>query len=152
LLRGLLYSDTGRAFTPGWTVKGVKYYRYYVNLDSIKLDKTACEVRRLPAGEIEMVVIERLRDILRSPEVLAHAVREVRAARPDIDEGRAIEALRSIDAVWDELFPAEQAGIVKTLIERIIVRKDGLSITWTTAGMSRLLRDTLGSEPRAQAA
>lgn len=30
LLRGLLFSDGGRAFTPGWTVKGQKYYRYYM--------------------------------------------------------------------------------------------------------------------------
>lgn len=143
LLRGLVFSDTGRAFTPGWTSKGQKYYRYYINTDAIKLGKEACEVRRMPAGEIETVVIEQMRRILRAPEVLAQAVHEVTALRARIGEADAIGALQTIDAVWDALFPAEQARIAHTLIERITVRKDGISIVWRTDGMPKLLRDTI---------
>ena len=146
LLRGLLFSDGGRAFTPGWTAKGQKYYRYYINTDAIKLGKDACEVRRMPAGEIETVVVEQLRQVLRAPEVLAQAVREVTALRPRISEPEAIAALQSIDEVWDQLFPGEQARIAHTLIDRITVRKDGISIAWKTDGMPRLLRDTVALE------
>jgi len=152
LLRGLLFSDAGRAFTPGWTVKGQKYYRYYINTDAIKLGKDACEVRRMPAGEIETVVVEQLRHILRSPEVLSQAVREVTSLRPRISEAEAIAALRSIDAVWDELFPAEQARIAHALIDRITVRKDGISIAWKTEGMPKLLRDTVVPDAAPEAA
>jgi site-specific DNA recombinase len=146
LLRGLLFSDGGRAFTPGWTVKGQKYYRYYINTDAINLGKDACEVRRMPAGEIETVVVEQLRQVLRSPEVLAQAVHEVTALRPKINEPEAIAALQSIDEVWDQLFPGEQARIAHTLIDRITVRKEGISIAWKTDGMPRLLRDTVAQE------
>ena len=55
------------------------------------------------------MVVEKMRGILRSPEVLAHAVREVGSQRPKVDEAHAVGTLQSIDAVWDELFPAEQA-------------------------------------------
>ncbi len=146
LLRGLLFSERGRAFTPGWTVKGQKYYRYYINTDAIKLGKDACDVRRMPAGEIKTVVVEQLRQILRSPEVLAQAVREMVALRPRTSESEAIAALQSIDKVWDELFPAEQARIAHTLIDRITVRKDEISIAWRTEGMPRLLRETVAPE------
>ena len=146
LLRGLLFSDRGRAFTPGWTAKGQKHYRYYINTDAIKLGKDACEVRRMPAGEIETVVVEQLRQVLRTPEVLAQAVHEVTALRPRISEPEAIAALQSIDEVWDQLFPGEQARIAHTLIDRITVRKDGISIAWKTDGMPRLLRDTAALE------
>lgn len=146
LLRGLLFSDRGRAFTPGWTAKGQKHYRYYINTDAIKLGKDACEVRRMPAGEIETVVVEQLRQVLRSPEVLAQAVHEVTALRPRISEPEAIAALQSIDEVWDQLFPGEQARIAHTLIDRITVRRDGISIAWKTDGMPRLLRDTAALE------
>lgn len=47
-----------------------------------------------------------MRGILRSPEVLAHAVREVNTQRPKVEETKAISALQSVDEVWDELFPA----------------------------------------------
>ena len=152
LLRGLLFSDQGRAFTPGYTNKGPKYYRYYINTDAIKLGKDSCEVQRLPAGEIEAVVMEQVRHLLRAPEVLAHAVREVSAQRPQISEAQAIQALQDVAAVWDELFPAEQARILQTLIERITVRRDGITIAWQTAGMTKLLRDTVAPDALPEAA
>lgn len=143
MLRGLIFSPEGRAFTPGWTSKGPKQYRYYINTDAIKLGKEACEVRRMPAGEIEGVVVEQLRGVLRAPEILAEAVREVNLARPSISEADAIQTLQSIDQVWDHLFHAEQACIAKALIERITVRKAGISIKWKTNGMTKLLRDSV---------
>lgn len=143
LLRGLLFSPEGRAFTPGWTSKGSKQYRYYINTDSIKLGKEACDVRRIPAGEIEGVVVEKIRGLLRTPEVLSEAVREVTLHRPDISEDEAITSLQNIDQVWEHLFPAEQARVVQTFIERITVRKDGISIKWHSQGMPKLLRETI---------
>ena len=152
MLRGLISSTEGRAFTPGWTSKGPKQYRYYINTDAIKLGKEACEVRRVPAGEIEGVVVERLRGVLRALEILAEAVREITSSRSDISEADAIQTLQSIDQVWDNLFPAEQACIAKALIEQITVRKDGISIKWKSTGMTKLLRDTVMQQAYKEAA
>ncbi len=152
LLRGLLFSTEGRAFTPGWTSKGTKYYGYYVNTDAIRLGKDACDVRRIPAGEIESVVVEQLRSLLRTPEVLAQAVREVTDLRPRINEPEAIAALRAIDEVWERLFPAEQTRIAHALIERITIRRDGISIVWRTDGMSKLLREAVMQDELKEAA
>jgi len=152
ILRGLLVSTEGRAFTPQWTKRGAKVYRYYVNTDAIKLGADSCEVRRIPAGEVEQLVVQQLRNILRSPEVLAHAVREVRTLRPDIPEAKAIDVLQSIDTVWEELFPAEQARIIQTVIKQITVRKDGISIEWLVDGMTGLLRATVDQQPARRAA
>jgi DNA invertase Pin-like site-specific DNA recombinase len=152
MLRGLIFSPEGRAFTPGWTSKGPKQYRYYINTDAIKLGKDACEVCRVPAGEIEGVVVQQIRGVLRSPEILSQAVHEVSIARPDISETDAIKHLQSIDHVWDHLFPAEKLRIAHALIERITVRKDGISITWKTKGMPRFLRDSIMQQTYKEAA
>ncbi len=143
LLKGLLYSVEGRCFTPGYTIKKQRYYRYYINTDAIKLGSAACEVQRLPAGEIEAVIVEKIKEVLRLPEITAAAVAEVTRLRPDIEEDEAIDALRSIDAVWDELFPAEQARIVQHLIHRITIRPDGASIEWATDGIATLINQTV---------
>jgi site-specific DNA recombinase len=143
LLKGLLYSAEGRCFTPGYTIKKQRYYRYYINTDAIKLGSAACEVQRLPAGEIEAVIVEKIKEILRLPEITAAAVAEVTRLRPDIEEDEAIDALRSIDAVWDELFPAEQARIVQHLIHRITIRPDGAAIEWATDGIATLINQTV---------
>ncbi|NBU98805.1 MAG: hypothetical protein EBS19_11455 [Spirochaetia bacterium] len=152
ILRGLLFSPEGRAFTPGWTSKGAKQYRYYINTDAIKLGKEACEVQRIPAGEIEGVVVEKIRSFLRSPEVLSQAVKEITITRPDISEEESISALQNIEQVWDHLFPAEQARIIQVLIERITIRKDGISIKWHAKGMPKLLRESITQTQYREAA
>jgi DNA invertase Pin-like site-specific DNA recombinase len=152
LLRGLLFSEEGRAFTPSYTSKGQRHYRYYVNTASIKLGRTGCEVQRVPAGEIELTVTEQVRHILRSTEVTAEAVRVVRQQRPDIEDAEAIAMLTSIDAVWEVLFPAEQASIIRTLIERITIRVDGLQIAWRDQGVAQLLSTQVKPKPVQEAA
>jgi DNA invertase Pin-like site-specific DNA recombinase len=143
LLRGLLFSEQGRAFTPGYTCKGAKHYRYYVNTAAIKIGSHACEIRRLPAGEIEAAVLDQIKQVLRTPEILARTVREAKAMEDGVGEPETIQALRSIEEVWEELFPAEQSKIAHTLIERIIVRQDGVTINWRAGGFDALLRSAL---------
>ena len=143
LLRGLLFSEEGRAFTPSYTCRGQRHYRYYVNTASIKLGRIGCEVQRVPAGEIELTVTEQVRHLLASPEVIAEAVRAVRQQRPEIEEAGAIQILTSINAVWEVLFPAEQASIIRTLIERITIRVDGLRMEWRDQGLVQLLAQHL---------
>ena len=43
--------------------------------------------------------------------------------------------LQSIEPVWDERFPAEQARIVQLLVERVMVSPTSLRIDMKTAGM-----------------
>jgi len=38
-------------------------------------------------------------------------------------------ALHNLDQVWDELFPAEQARIVKLLVDRVIVHEDDAPVS-----------------------
>jgi hypothetical protein len=45
--------------------------------------------------------------------------------------------------VWDELYPAEQARILRLFIERIDVAPDGISVTLHAAGI-RSLRGASG--------
>jgi len=124
LLKGLIFGPTGRAMTPAHTRKGGKLYRYYVSTDVLKRDANACPVRRIPAAEIESAVVDHLRGLLRTPEVIVGTWRAARSIG-DIPEAEVREALQRLDPLWDELFPAEQARIVQLLVERVDVGTDG---------------------------
>ena len=50
--------------------------------------------------------------------------------------------------MWDELYPAEQARILRLLIERIDVAPDGISVTLHAAGIRSLVAE-LASEQAA---
>jgi hypothetical protein len=62
-----------------------------------------------------------------------------------------IEALGALEPVWDELYPAEQARILRLLIERIDVAPDGISVTLHAAGIRSLVAE-LASEDEADGA
>jgi site-specific DNA recombinase len=46
--------------------------------------------------------------------------------------------------VWNELYPAEQAHILRLLIERIDVAPDGISVTLHVAGIRSLIAKLRG--------
>jgi hypothetical protein len=47
-------------------------------------------------------------------------------------------ALRTIEPLWEELFPAEKERIVRLLVETVTVRPDGLSIRLRPTGLITL--------------
>ena len=82
------------------------------------------------------------------------AVRQENRAAEDamLDEGAVIESLGALEPVWDELYPAEQARIMRLLIERIDVAPDGISITLHAAGIRSLVAELADQEAPALAA
>jgi site-specific DNA recombinase len=56
---------------------------------------------------------------------------------------QVITTLQSIEPVWDELFPAEQARIIQLLVERVTVSPTGLRIDMKTAGMKELIQSVM---------
>ena len=55
-------------------------------------------------------------------------------------------ALRRLDPLWDELFPAEQRRIVRLLVERVDVLPDALQLRLRAAGLLSLVEDLRGGE------
>ncbi len=141
LLRGLIFGPDGRALSPSHTRKHGKIYRYYVAQAVLKGTDNGCLVRRIAAGEIETAVIDQVRALLRQPEVVMGTWRAARAEDRDLTEAEAREALERLDPLWDELFPAEQARIVRLLVERVDVSPTGADIRLRLEGLASLMRD-----------
>lgn len=141
LLKGFIFGPTVRAMTPTHTRRGGKLYRYYVSTDVLKRDAEACAVRRVPAAEIESAVIEQVRGILRSPEIIVRTWRVARRSIEGLTEADVREALERLDPLWDELFPAEQARIVQLLVERVDIGVEGADIRLRTQGLTSLVAD-----------
>jgi DNA invertase Pin-like site-specific DNA recombinase len=138
LLKGLVFGPTGCAMTPTHTRKGGRLYRYYIATDLLKHDGTDCTVRRVPAAEIEGAVVDQVRSLLRSPEMIVRTWRAGKRLIAGLTESEVREALRRLDPVWNELFPAEQARVIQLLVERIDVSPDGIDIHLRTEGLAYL--------------
>ena len=56
------------------------------------------------------------------------------------------EALRTIEPLWAELFPAEKERIVRLLVEIVSVRPDGLTIRLRPTGLVALAAEVAPQE------
>jgi hypothetical protein len=65
---------------------------------------------------------------------------------------RICSILSTLEPVWDELYPAEQARILRLLIKRIDVAPDGISVTLHAAGIRSLVAELADQEAPALAA
>jgi DNA invertase Pin-like site-specific DNA recombinase len=150
LLRGLIFAD-GRALSPGHTRRRGRLYRYYVAQRVLKGDATGDDsvVRRVSAAEIESAVVDQLRALLRQPEIIIGTWFAARNELPDLTEDETRIALSQLDPLWGELFPAEQARIVRLLVERVDIGPTGADIRLRLEGLTSLVRDLDPTRPGA---
>ena len=133
------------------TKKNGRRYRYYLPQREAKEHAGASGLPRLPAAELESAVLEHLRGILRSPAVLAEIVPQAKKLDPTLDEGKITVAMTRLDEIWNQLFPVEQARIVKLLIEKVIVSPNDLEVRLRANGIERLALE-MRHEPEEVAA
>jgi len=152
LLRGLLFGTDGRAMSPTHARgRRGQLYRYYVSQSVLKGGAAAGPaIRRLPAGEIEGLVLAQVRALLRQPEVIVGTWRTAHAEDTGVTEAEVRSALEQLDPLWDELFPAEQARILRLLVDRVDIGEDGAEVRLRVDGLSGLTRD-LAARPRLAA-
>jgi hypothetical protein len=142
------------AMTPSHTRRRGRLYRYYICLGASRRGYDTCPVRSIAASEVEGLVVGQVRRLLASPELIARtiiAVRQENGASQDatLEDRDVIEAPGALEPVWDELYPAEQARILRLLIERIDVAPDGISVTLHAAGIRSLVTELANEQAAA---
>jgi site-specific DNA recombinase len=150
LLKGLIFGPGGVAMSPSHTRKNGRLYRYYVSQTVLKQGAADCPIGRIPAAEIETIVIDQVRLLLRSPEIIVQAWRSARKSFKGLTEAGARTALLEFDPLWNELFPAEQARIIQLLVERIDVGTDGVDIKLRIDGVTSLVGELAGNSTTQQ--
>ncbi len=107
----------------------------------IKRGPEACPIRRVPAAEVEAAIIDQVRALVRTPEIIVRTWKEAHRHDGSITEDEIRKALSEFDIIWEELFPAEQARLIQLLIQRVDIRLDGLTIRLRTDGLASLAAD-----------
>ena len=134
--------------TPSHSRKNGRLYRYYVSTDAIRQGYSECPVRSVPAAEVEEAVVAQVRHLLRTPEIIA---RTWAAAKNELEmpEREVVKTVTDFAPLWDELFPAEQARIVRLLVERIDLAPDGMQVRLRAEGLQTLVEELQSREAKA---
>ncbi len=143
LLKGMIFTETGAAMTPTYTRKGERLYNYYASMDLIRSRATGSTAgaMRLSASMVEGEVIAEMRRIMRAPEIVTRVIQTLRREGGSFDEAAIVAALRRFNDVWDALFPAEQARLVRLIIDKVTVGPSGMAVDLRNNGIAALVRE-----------
>jgi site-specific DNA recombinase len=152
ILKGLLFGPDGAAMSPTHTRKAGRLYRYYMSQTAMKQGRSDCPVRQVPAAEIERVVLDQVRMLIQTPEVIIQTWRAARKQSPNINESDVRSALVEFQELWGDLFPAEQSRIVELLVQRVDLQPGAIDIALKIEGMTSLCSEIRTSANVPQAA
>lgn len=128
LLVGLTYDGHDRRLTPSHTVKRGKRYRYYVSHPGCaNTASTDRRTIRIPAQDLENVVIDRIHLFLTSHQTFLDAF-----ASNDLDANDQNTLMRAackhVEA-WPAAAPTARRQFLQAIVERVTVKDETIDIT-----------------------
>ena len=133
LLQGLLFDEEGTTYSPVFTTKGNKRYRYYTSQNTIQYrNHPKGVIARIPAHEIESFVERSILAQFADARTLSEAL--------GVDHDRHFEALGIITTKASCLQIDE---ILKTVVQKITISVDSVTIQIKSPGLRKLVQDKL---------
>ena len=145
LLAGLIVDADGSRMTPTHATKKAKRYRYYVSASLLAGDHPQAQKgMRVPAGDIEALVLDRLRAFFSSRTDIGDALTPL-----DL-EARAFDAaLRNaftLSKRWLAMPPVEMKSLVLDIVERVTIAANRIDIWLNRAKIAAALEAGGGSQ------
>ncbi len=145
LLAGLIVDADGSRMTPTHATKKAKRYRYYVSASLLAGDHPQAQKgMRVPAGDIEALVLDRLRAFFSSRTDIGDALTPL-----DL-EARAFDAaLRNaftLSKRWLAAPPVEMKSLVLDIVERVTIAANRIDIWLNRAKIAAALEVGGGSQ------
>ena len=124
-----------------------KSYRYFICGHDAKRLHSTCPVKRVPAAELESLLLSEIGTMLAKPEIIAG----IMYSAAELDEnGKRLKfkqvqtALSDLVKVWDVMFPVERYKFIRTIIMGVIVCPDKVTIEYNTQGLESVIAETEG--------
>jgi hypothetical protein len=138
LLAGLIVDAEGRRLTPTHANKRGKRYRYYISTSLLEGRSRAGQgTFRLPAGEIECLVLDRLRAFLASRPGLAEAMAPIDLSVDALET--VLHRASQLAARWQTLPSAELTEFIRSSVERVSVAVDLVKVSIVCSKLLNML-------------
>ena len=152
LLAGVLFDAQGQPMTPTNAIKKGVRYRYYVSrplITGVRADAAGREAhslvqgQRLPAGDLERLVIDRFKIFLSDPDAVAASLPDGRRSAPNLKR-----ALGAAPEIGQRLASEDAAAIplLRPLVTRAQVYADRIDIDLAADQLADMLLGEIGCD------
>ena len=149
LLSGLIFDGDGNRMTPTHANKRGRRYRYYISASLLDRGTGGPNTMRVPASEIEGLVLDRLHGLISSRQDIAHALNplDLTAKQLDLVLKRAAE----LDRQWLTIPPDDVRALARQIIGRVTLSPDRIEVAIGTGKLAGALGSAVslekGTEP-----
>jgi len=139
LLAGLIYDAQGEPMTPSHAVKKSVRYRYYVSKNLVTgVAKAERAGQRIPALQIETLVLGRIRVWLADPLVVLNAIQCCGADA--IAQKRLLEEAARLAAKWQNFSVDWLRAMLRAVVTKVQVHSDRVDVTLAQMGVAVWLK------------
>jgi site-specific DNA recombinase len=142
LLSGLLFDSDGNRMTPTHANKRGRRYRYYISASLLDRAKPGPNPMRVPASEIDGLVLDRLHALIASRREIADALAQLtlKARELDIVLARADE----LSHRWLMIPPEELRALTRNIITRVALSVDRIDVAIGVVQLAHALGSPIG--------
>jgi site-specific DNA recombinase len=138
LLGGLVFDATGERLTPTYAIKKGTRYRYYVSSSLVRAARAnRASGWRLPAGDVEGLVISRLRNFFADPAAMLDIAEA--EAQPGSGQRQLIERGRQVAEELRMKTPDKVKATLMVLRCRVTIHSDRIEIALSRGRTAELL-------------
>ncbi|MGC2221987.1 MAG: recombinase family protein, partial [Methylocella sp.] len=128
----------GNRMTPTHATKKAKRYRYYVSASLLAGDRPQAQKgMRVPAGDIEALVLDRLRALFSSRIEVSDALASLQLEAHTLDA--VLRSALKLSQRWLAMPPVEMKGLVRDIVERMIIAANRIDIRLNRAKIAAAL-------------
>jgi hypothetical protein len=150
LLTSIVFDESGERLTPTYAVKKGTRYRYYVSTSLLTgAGRNRSSGRRIPAGNLEGLVINRLRTFLADPGAILDAIDN--ESHSGSGSSQLIERGRQLAESLGAGAPDTVKVTLMALLCRVEIRSDRVDITLSRCRLTELLAGSIDLTMQHQA-
>jgi hypothetical protein len=142
VLTGMVFDERGERLTPTHAVRKGTRYRYYVSTSLVTgMGRKCSGGRRIPAGNLEGLVINRLRSFFADPGAILDAVDS--ECHCGSEQSRLIARSHQIAEELEGLAPDKVKALLMALLCRVEIQSDRIDIALSRCRLTELLAGSM---------
>jgi DNA invertase Pin-like site-specific DNA recombinase len=137
LLAGLIFDSDGNRMTPTHANKRGRRYRYYISASLLDRGKPGPSSMRVPACEVEGLVLDKVRDLLASHSAVSDALAPLGLDARELDT--TLERAAHLNQSWIAMPPEEVRALLRSVVTRVTLSVNRIDVTIGLGRLSRAL-------------
>ena len=127
LLAGLIFDSDGNRMTPTHANKRGRRYRYYISASHLDRRKARSNALRVPASEIDALVLDRLQALLASRQETSDVLASLDLQARELDQ--ALERALALAKEWPTLPPDQLRALTQSIVVQVALSSDRIEVT-----------------------